>query len=43
MHDEENFADEWGPEKILKVYDPYTEMKGILVIDNTALGPVRVE
>jgi glutamate dehydrogenase/leucine dehydrogenase len=33
------FADEWGPEKILYVYDASIEMKGILVIDNTALGP----
>ncbi|MBC7131021.1 Glu/Leu/Phe/Val dehydrogenase, partial [Candidatus Bathyarchaeota archaeon] len=32
-------ADEWGPEKILQVYDASTRMKGILVIDNTALGP----
>jgi glutamate dehydrogenase (NAD(P)+) len=35
----ESFADEWGPEKILQVYDPKTGMKGILVIDNTTLGP----
>ena len=35
----ESFADEWGPEKILQVYDPKTGMKGILVIDNTVLGP----
>jgi glutamate dehydrogenase (NAD(P)+) len=35
----EAFADEWGPEKILQVYDPKTGMKGILVIDNTTLGP----
>ena len=33
------FADEWGPEKILHVYDPEIEMKGVLVIDNTTLGP----
>lgn len=31
--------DEWGPEKILVVYDPKTGMKGFTVIDNTALGP----
>jgi len=31
--------DEWGPEKILSVYDPKTGMKGFTVIDNTALGP----
>ena len=35
----EKFLDEWGPEKILQVYDPETKMKGILVIDNTVLGP----
>jgi glutamate dehydrogenase (NAD(P)+) len=29
--------DEWGPEKVLQVYDPDTGMKG--VIDNTATGP----
>ncbi|MFQ6064520.1 MAG: Glu/Leu/Phe/Val dehydrogenase [Candidatus Bathyarchaeia archaeon] len=39
MVDIEKFADEWGPEKVLQVYDPYTETQGILVIDNTALGP----
>jgi len=31
--------DEWGPEKILSVYDPKTGMKGFMVVDNTALGP----
>ena len=31
--------DEFGPEKILRVYDPKTGMRGITVIDNTALGP----
>jgi glutamate dehydrogenase (NAD(P)+) len=31
--------DEFGPEKIIQTYDPKTGMKGILVIDNTALGP----
>ncbi|NIU38813.1 Glu/Leu/Phe/Val dehydrogenase, partial [Candidatus Bathyarchaeota archaeon] len=35
----EKFTDEWGPEKILHVYDPKVGMKGILVIDNTTLGP----
>jgi len=38
MVDIERFADEWGPEKVLQVSDPDTKMKGILVIDNTALG-----
>ncbi|UCD26194.1 MAG: Glu/Leu/Phe/Val dehydrogenase [Candidatus Bathyarchaeota archaeon] len=33
------FADEWGPEKVLHVYDPEVGMKGVLVIDNTTLGP----
>ena len=31
--------DEIGPEKIVRVSDKKTGMKGILVIDNTALGP----
>lgn len=35
----ESFADMWGPEKILQVYDPKTQMRGVLVIDNTTLGP----
>ena len=39
MVDIEKFADEWGPEKVLQVYDTQTKTKGILVIDNTALGP----
>jgi len=32
-------TDEWGPEKVLQVYDPDTEMKGVLVMDNTSTGP----
>jgi len=39
MVDIEKFADEWGPEKVLQVYDPHSRMRGILVIDNTSLGP----
>ena len=35
----EAFADDWGPEKILQVYDTKTGMTGVLVIDNTVLGP----
>ena len=31
--------DNIGPEKILKVYDSKTGMKGIVVIDNTIRGP----
>lgn len=34
----DEFADEWGPEKIIEIYDPKVMLKGILVIDNTALG-----
>lgn len=30
--------DEFGPEKIIQVYDPMSQMKGIIVIDNTARG-----
>ncbi len=31
--------DEFGPERIIEVYDAKTGMWGVLVIDNTALGP----
>lgn len=37
--DLDRFADEWGPEKIVYVYNPSIKMRGMLVIDNTALGP----
>ncbi len=33
------FHDEWGPEHIVKVYDPKSGLKAILVVDNTARGP----
>lgn len=31
--------DEFGPEKILEVYNPKIGMRGFVVIDNTSLGP----
>ncbi|MCX6815238.1 MAG: hypothetical protein NT120_00100 [Candidatus Aenigmarchaeota archaeon] len=31
--------DEFGPEKIIEVYHPKSGMRGVVVIDNTALGP----
>ncbi|MEE9199949.1 MAG: Glu/Leu/Phe/Val dehydrogenase [Candidatus Brocadiales bacterium] len=31
--------DEFGPEKVLRVYEPKSGLHGFLVIDNTALGP----
>jgi len=31
--------DKYGPERLLKVYDPAIHMEGFLVIDNTAMGP----
>lgn len=31
--------DKFGPEYVLRVYDPKIGMKGFLVIDNTVLGP----
>ena len=33
------FLDMWGPENVIQVYDPKLDMRGILVIDNTCLGP----
>lgn len=35
----ESFADEFGPELIYEVYDYRTGLRGVTVIDNTALGP----
>ena len=35
----EKFADEFGPEKVIEVYDSSVGLKGILVIDNTSRGP----
>jgi len=34
-----NFLDDWGPEKVVQVYDPQIGMEGILIVDNTARGP----
>ncbi|MEM2521352.1 MAG: Glu/Leu/Phe/Val dehydrogenase, partial [Candidatus Caldarchaeum sp.] len=39
VYDVWSLADEWGPEKVVFVYDPDTGMRGVLVIDNTAIGP----
>jgi len=33
------FLDRWGPENVIQVYDPKLGMRGVLVIDNTCLGP----
>ncbi|MFA6214518.1 MAG: Glu/Leu/Phe/Val dehydrogenase [Candidatus Micrarchaeia archaeon] len=33
--------DEYGPEMIVHVYDPKTGMEGVVVIDNTAIGPAK--
>jgi glutamate dehydrogenase (NAD(P)+) len=35
------FGDEFGPEKIIEVHDAASGLKGITVIDNTALGPAK--
>ncbi len=35
----DEFADEYGPEKIVYVYEPRCGLKGIIVVDNTAAGP----
>jgi len=35
----EKFMDEFGPEKIIEVYDPKVKLHGFVVIDNTARGP----
>ena len=39
--EQRDFSDEFGPELIYRTYDPKTGMKGITVVDNTALGPAK--
>ena len=34
-----NFDDEFGPERVLEVFDPKTKVNGVLVVHNTARGP----
>ena len=33
------YADDWGPAKIIHLYEPRLPLKAIVVIDNVALGP----
>ena len=35
----EAFADEFGPEYVIEVYDKKVGLKGILILDNLSLGP----
>jgi glutamate dehydrogenase/leucine dehydrogenase len=35
----DQFCDELGPEKVISLHDPYTGLRAILVVDNTACGP----
>jgi glutamate dehydrogenase (NAD(P)+) len=35
----DNFADDLGPEQIIHIYDPKTQLRAIVAIDNLALGP----
>ncbi len=39
MSDIFGFADELGPTKVIHVYEPSVQLRGILVIDNVAAGP----
>ena len=34
-----SFLNRWGPAHVVQVYDPALNMQGVLVIDNTVLGP----
>ena len=35
----DKFADEFGPEKIVYIYEPRCGLRGIVVIDNSSIGP----
>lgn len=33
------FADDYGPEKVVYIYEPRCNLRGIVVIDNSSIGP----
>lgn len=33
------YSDELGPEKVIEIYDPDSQLKAVLVVDNVAAGP----
>ena len=33
------FLNTWGPTNVVQIYDPEINMQGVLIIDNTTLGP----
>ena len=39
MEDIHRFADDLGPAKVVHVYEPRLGLRGILVVDNVAIGP----
>ncbi len=39
MEDPFKFADEFGPQKVIHLYEPSAGLKAVLVIDNVARGP----
>jgi glutamate dehydrogenase (NAD(P)+) len=39
MEDVFRFADELGPKRIIHVHEPSVGLKGVLVVDNVAMGP----
>ena len=39
MTEEFRFCDDFGPDKVVEIYGPHTQLRGIVVIDNVALGP----
>jgi len=39
MSDPFSFADALGPAKVIHVYEPQSQLRGVLVVDNVAAGP----
>ena len=39
MPDPFRFVDDLGPEKVMELYDPSTDLRAVLVVDNVARGP----
>ncbi|MGP0629909.1 Glu/Leu/Phe/Val family dehydrogenase [Nitrospina sp. 32_T5] len=38
----DNFADDIGPIKILHIYEPKSQLRAIVVVDNLAMGPTAI-
>ena len=43
MEDVFSYVDDLGPAKVIHVYEPSVNLKAVLVVDNVAKRPAKVE